>query len=80
LEKKCSSGNQLSREQISGKKGARTADHILVFHHILNKYVKNGNKTIYACYFDLKKAFDTVHRIQLIMIGTWRTNLNITVW
>ena len=65
LEKKCTSGNLLSREQISGKTGARTADHILVFHHILNKYVKNGNKTSYACYFDLKKAFDSVHRVQL---------------
>ena len=27
--------------------------------------LKNGNKTIYACYFDFKKAFDTVHRIHL---------------
>ena len=65
LERKCSLPKQLSVEQISGKAGARTADHILVFHHIINKYVKNGNKIVYACYFDLKKAFDTVNRVQL---------------
>ena len=52
-------------EQISGKAGAQTADHILVFHHIIDKYAKNGNKIVYACYFDLKKAFDTVNRVQL---------------
>ena len=56
LERKCSPHSKLSCEQISGKVGARTADHILVLHHILNKYVKNNNKTIYACYFDLKKS------------------------
>ena len=55
LERKCSPPT-LSSEQISGKVGARTADHILVFHHIINKYVKNGNKTVYACFFDLKKS------------------------
>ena len=32
---------------------------------ILNKYVKNSNTNIYACYFDLRKAFDTVNRVQL---------------
>jgi hypothetical protein len=36
-----------------------------VFHHVLNKYVKDKNTTVYACYFDLKKAFDTVNRVQL---------------
>ena len=65
LERKCSSQTQLSVEQISGKVGARTADHILVFHHILNKYVKNSNISVYACYFDLRKAYDTVNRVQL---------------
>ena len=57
LERKCSPHSQLSNEQISGKVGAHTADHILVFHHVLNKYVKNKNTTVYACYFDLKKSF-----------------------
>ena len=65
LERKCSPPTQLSCEQISGKSGARIADHILVFHHLINKYVKLGKKDLYVCFFDLKKAYDTVNRVQL---------------
>ena len=40
LEEKCSHDFQLSKEQISGKKGFRTADHIFIFHRIINKKIQ----------------------------------------
>ena len=65
LEEKCLHDFEQSKEQISGQSGARTADHILVFHHIINKIVKIEKKSLYVCFFDLKKAFDTVNRVHL---------------
>ena len=53
LEKKCS--KSVTKFQISGKIGVRTADHLLVIRH---KYVKKGNKKLYVAFFYLKKAFD----------------------
>lgn len=63
LEKKCS--KSVTKFQISGKIGVRTADHLLVFRHLLDKYVKKGNKKLYVAFFDLKKAFDMVNRTLL---------------
>ena len=60
LDKKCA--NDISKFQISGKTGARTADHLLVFRHLLDKYVKKENKKLFVAFFDLKKAFDMVNR------------------
>ena len=55
-------------EQISGKKGARTADHLTVIRFLIEKYTMQGKKRLYACFFDLKKAFDTVDRDTLLYI------------
>ena len=65
LEAKCIKENLISSCQISGKKGARTSDHLLVFRHLIDKYVKIGKEKLFVCYFDLKKAFDSVNRTQL---------------
>ena len=43
----------------------RTADHILVLKTIIDTF-KKKRKTLYICFVDLKKAFDTVHRASLI--------------
>ena len=43
-------------EQIGIKKGGRTADHIF---KLFCKILKN-NKKMYACFIDLRKAFDSV--------------------
>ena len=65
LEAKCLNENLINKCQISGKKGARTSDHLLVFRHLIDKYVKIGKEKLFVCYFDLKKAFDSVNRTQM---------------
>ena len=55
LEAKCSNENVINKCQISGKKGARTSDHLLVFRHLIDKNVKIGKQRLFVCYFDLKK-------------------------
>ena len=52
----------LKHKQAGFRKNHRNADHILILRTIVDKYVlnsKNGSK-LYACFIDLKKAFDTV--------------------
>ena len=65
LDAKCNSEQLISKYQISGKKGARTSDHLLVLKHIIDKYVKQGRSRLFVCFFDLRKAFDTVNRTRL---------------
>ena len=66
LQDKCSKEKLIRPEQASSQKGARTSDHLLVFHHIIQKYVKkNGNKKLYVCFLDLRKCYDTVNRVRL---------------
>ena len=60
LETKCSP--KINKFQISGKKGVRTCDHLLVFKHLIDKYVKKGKSKLFVAFFDLKKAFDMVNR------------------
>ena len=54
--------NLISKEQIGFKKHARTSDHIFTLKTLVNKYVtdKKGGK-LYACFIDLKKAYDTIN-------------------
>ena len=61
----CDSNLIIKPEQISGKKGARTADHMTVIRFLIEKYALKGEKRLYACFFDLRKAFDTVDRVTL---------------
>ena len=51
--------------QGSGKSGSRTADHLLVLRFLVDKYVRGQGNKLYACFVDLKKAFDTVPRVRL---------------
>jgi hypothetical protein len=65
LEARCVALGLIRPEQASGQRGARTADHLLVFHHIIQKYVKNNNNKLYICFIDLRKCYDTVNRTRL---------------
>jgi hypothetical protein len=65
LETKCTAEGLIRPEQASSQKGARTSDHLLVLHHLIQKYVKNENKLLYICYIDLKQAYDRCGRIRL---------------
>ena len=62
LENKCERENLIHECQGSGKKGSRTADHLMIVRFLIDKYVNHGKGRLFACFFDLKKAFDTVPR------------------
>ena len=62
LESKCVRENLISNVQGSGKKGSRTADHLLIIRFLIDKYVTAGKGRLFACFFDIRKAFDTVPR------------------
>ena len=57
--------NCLSKNQGSGKKGSRTCDHLMVIRLLIDKMVKKGKQKLYACFVDVKKAFDCKKREML---------------
>ena len=57
--------NILYKGQIGFRKKCRTSDHILTLKTLIDKYFKSS-KRLYACFVDLKKAFDTINRCSLI--------------
>ena len=65
LEIKCIKEGLINNSQGSGKRGSRTADHLMVIKFIIDKYVILGGKRLYACFFDIRRAYDTVPRIHL---------------
>ena len=65
LDKFCKKHNHISAEQGSGRSGSRTSDHLLILRCLFDKYVKHQGKHLFTCFVDLRKAFDTVPRIQL---------------
>ena len=50
----------LNKNQIGFRKHSRTSDHLLTVKSLVKKYVTVGKKKLYACFVDLKKAFDSV--------------------
>ena len=55
----------VSEQQGSGKKGSRTADHLLVFKFLIDKYVNTKGAKLFTCFIDLKKCFDKIPRLLL---------------
>jgi hypothetical protein len=56
----------LSPSQAAFRKGYSTTDHIFVLNSLINKYIKNDKKKIYACFIDFSKAYDKVWREGLL--------------
>ena len=54
--------NIISKNQLGFMPGNRTSDALIILHNLVNKYCIKGNKYIYACYVDFKKACETVPR------------------
>lgn len=65
LDKYLEQNNIICSEQIGFRKGARTSDHIFTLKTVIDNYFKK-NKYLFACFVDLKKAFDTVNREALL--------------
>ena len=62
ISKELESKSFIKPEQAGFRENHRTSDHIFVLKTIVDKYVlnsKTGSK-LFACFIDLKKAFDTV--------------------
>jgi hypothetical protein len=62
LESKCEREQLIDRSQGSGKKGSRTSDHLVVIRFLIDKYVTAGGKKLFAAFFDIRRAFDTIPR------------------
>ena len=58
--------DQLSNSQFGFRENHRTADSIFVLKSLINKYIHKNKNTIYACFVDLRKAFDSVWREALL--------------
>ena len=52
----------LSKNQGSGKKNSRTSDHLMIIKFLIDKIVKGEGKKLYACFVDVKKAYDCTSR------------------
>ena len=53
----------ISKNQIGFRRNYSTADHLLTLKSIVKKYVTKGENKLYACFVDLKKAYDSIgHR------------------
>ena len=62
LQKLCDKNDVISKVQGSGKKATRTSDHLMVIKFLIDKIVKSQKKNLYACFVDIKKAFDCTNR------------------
>ena len=58
----CDKKNLISNIQRSGKKCSRTSDHLMVVKFLIDKIVKGERKKLYACFVDIKKAYDCTNR------------------
>ena len=66
LEKYLCSRNIICPEQIGFSKGKRTTDHMFVLKILVDKYTQLGQKKLFSCFIDFKKAFDTVQHYGLL--------------
>lgn len=73
--------SQLSNCQFGFRKNHRTSDSIFILKSLFNKYIHKEKKKIYACFVDLKKAFDSVWReallVKLHRIGVGKLFFNV---
>ena len=52
--------NIIHNSQIGFCKKCRTSDHVFVLKTLIDKYINRKGGKLFACFIDLKKAFDTV--------------------
>ena len=58
--------NIIHKSQIGFSKNSRTSDHIFVLKCLINKYLKAGDKRLYTCFVDFRKAFDKVIHVGIM--------------
>ena len=52
----------ISKHQGSGKINSHTSDHLMVIKCLIDKIVKGQKNKLYACFVDVKKAYDCTSR------------------
>jgi hypothetical protein len=60
LDKYLIDNNLINKCQIGFSKKTRTSDHIFVLKTLIDKYINRKGEKLFACFIDLRKAFDTV--------------------
>ena len=60
IEAYCSKLNIINKNQIGFRPNHRTSDHLLTLKAVVKKYVTMGQKKLFGCFVDFKKAFDSV--------------------
>ena len=65
LQGKVDKENMISKNQIGFRKNFRTADHLITLKAIVKKYVTKGQNKLYACFIDLRKAYDSIDHKKL---------------
>ena len=60
LDKFLLDNNIIHETQIGFSKQSRTSDHLFVLKCLIDKYTNSGNKKLFVCFVDFRKAFDTV--------------------
>ena len=62
----------LEQNQIGFRKGYQTSDHIFTLCALIENYFKNNKGSLYVCFVDFKKAFDSVdHKLLLQQLVTY---------
>jgi hypothetical protein len=73
--------NLIEDSQIGFTKKARTSDHMFILKCIVDKYCSHEDGKVFACFVDLRKAFDTViHtelKLKLLEIGVGSNLYNV---
>ena len=60
LETFLKSRSVMSDNQIGFQKKARTTDHLFIIKTLMDKYINKEKASIYACFVDFRKAFDSI--------------------
>ena len=58
--------NRINPSQFGFRKNSRTSESIFIVKSLTNKYVNTNKQKICVCFIDLKKAFDSVWRLDLL--------------
>ena len=56
----------LSDGQLGFRKGNRTSDALIIMHNVIDFYCQKRKKSLFGCFVDFQKAFDTIPRDKLL--------------
>ena len=54
--------NIIDQSQLGFMPGNRCSDALIILYNLYIRYCKNGNRYMYGCFVDFRKAFDTIPR------------------